>query len=149
MKINLDDIEKNEPFGAPDGYFESLSDRIMDRIETEEEVEPGLKQRFLQPWMRYAAAACVVLLATVVFITNRNNTAEPTAEELLSQVSNEAILDYLKDMDVTAEEILDVASFDEMDIDQIQEESLPDLDLETLDLLIDELDFNEQDINTL
>ncbi len=148
MKINLDDIEKNEPFGAPDGYFESLSDRIMDRID-EEEVKPEDNRRFLQPWMRYAAAACVVLLATLVFFINQDNQAGPTAEELLSEVSNEAILDYLNDMDVSAEEILDVASFDEMDIDQIQEESLPKVDLETLDLLIDELDFNEQDINTL
>ena len=82
MKINLDDIEKNEPFKAPEGYFDSLADRIMDRIEEEE--APVKKHFTLSPWVKYAAAACVVLLVTVGIFTTQNPT-DPTAAELLAQ----------------------------------------------------------------
>lgn len=146
MKINLDDINKNEPFKAPEGYFDSLADRIMDRIEEEE--MPAKKHFSLAPWIKYSAAACIVLMVTAgIFFLNLPQ--DPTASELLAEVSDEAILEYLADADITTEEILEITYFEEEEIESIQEEALPQFDIETLDSILDELDFNEQDINTL
>jgi hypothetical protein len=144
MKIRLDDIEKTPPFEAPEGYFNDLPDRIMDRIKSEEKP----KQTFLQPWMKYAVAASVAILAVVLMVLN-SPSEDASPETLLAEVSDEAILDYLADSGVTTDDILEVSSFDEADVEFIQEETMPELDIETLDAIIEDIELIEQDLNTL
>lgn len=144
MKIRLDDIEKKQPFEAPEGYFDNLSDRIMDRIAKEEQT----KHVFMQPWMKYAVAASVALLALVLWVVNAP-ADEVSAETLLAEVSEEAILDYLADSGVTTDDILEVTSFDEIDVEIIQEETLPEFDPNTLDAIIEDMEFTDKDFNTL
>ena len=42
-----------------------------------------------------------------------------------------------------------ISSFGEDEIESLREETLPQFDIETLDSVLDEIDFNDLDINTL
>jgi len=51
----LNDIPKKDPFKAPDGYFETLSEQVRDRIQAEEQADakPGFFAVF-KPYLYFA-----------------------------------------------------------------------------------------------
>ena len=60
---NFDDkYKKKNPFSVPNGYFDTLSDRIMEQVQHEGK---NPRKRFLQlkPYLRVAAVFVVALLA--------------------------------------------------------------------------------------
>ena len=65
MKMEKDIFEnKALPFTVPEGYFDALPERIMSRIQTEEN-RPAAKGRIIRmlPYRKWiAAAACVLLI---------------------------------------------------------------------------------------
>ncbi|SNS79327.1 hypothetical protein SAMN05421640_1255 [Ekhidna lutea] len=87
MKYKLDDIDKNEVFKVPDGYFEDLPLKIQNRIQ----VEPPVSRSKRAVWS-LAMAASMALIVTFVFI---NPGDDPTAEELLAEVSQDELIAYL------------------------------------------------------
>ncbi|MEQ9437697.1 MAG: hypothetical protein RIG62_01570 [Cyclobacteriaceae bacterium] len=136
--MNLEDLKKKgltqDPFPAPAGYFDGLSDRIQARIAQEEEAksdETSKVVRISQRWY-YAAAAVAVLALSVWLINPFKNTADPVADgegevqTLLADVSNEALIDYL--------EMTNVDIFTSISLTEAEQEELLEAELESYDL---------------
>lgn len=58
-------IGKNEPFKVPEGYFESFADRLQARIDQMPKVEKPTRRFKLVPKAWFAAAASIVIVASV------------------------------------------------------------------------------------
>lgn len=104
-----------QEFKLPAGYFEQLSSRIQQRIEKEEaqerviepvvlkSVEPEVKVRRLwhSDWMKYATAACVILVAALGLFLNQQQqlsasaTNELANEQLLFDIPEEDIINHV------------------------------------------------------
>jgi len=137
-KINLDDLKKKgwgrNPFPAPEGYFNDLSQRIQQRIAQEDEpMQQPTKVVRLAPHWYYAAAAVAVLGLAIWLINPFRSTTEIVAEvneeqvqTLLAEVSNQEMIDYLQmsAVDVTAS----------VSLTEEEQEELLEAELETFDL---------------
>ncbi|MCE7053836.1 hypothetical protein LZF95_04030 [Algoriphagus sp. AGSA1] len=102
---NLPDIKD---FKAPDGYFESLPDRIIRRIPRQQPVN----------WFRYAAAIAVLLVSWGVWQINTSK----TDRELLT-LEDEVNL-YIESQYWTAEDVLSMVDNPEEILDQIIAEEM-------------------------
>ena len=109
------------PFTVPDGYFEQLSQQIIDRLPAEvgeapvsalSPVSPSPRPaivRYLRPLL-YAAAACAVLAIAVG--TFYRNAATADTEQLVAH-QQEAVTTY---SDTYLEDMADYAMLDNEDI---------------------------------
>ncbi len=145
MKEIFDDSNKKNPFEVPEGYFDSLEDRIMDRISSEKE---DTREIQLRPWVAYAAAAAIALLV-IFFLIPNSDEANNSPEQILTEVSTEAIVEYLAYTEITSSEILDQAQFTNIDADSLQWNNSLDLEPDEIDLLIEEYSLIELDSNSL
>ncbi|MCA6074701.1 hypothetical protein [Fulvivirga sedimenti] len=148
MKKDLNDIDKKQPFNVPEGYFNSLEDRIMARVEEEQKKEANPKVIKINTWIKYAVAASISILA-IFFILNTNQDAAPTAEEILADIPDDAIVDYLAFSDLTADEIMDAASFTLSEADSLQTVNPLELTIEEIDVLLEEYSLYDLDSNKL
>ena len=106
---------KNHPFGVPEGYFESFSDRLQQRIKEEESSRvPVRKIGTATRWMAMAAAVLAAALITTSII---RFTSSRSAEELYPDM---AILEQLQvfDDDRYLYELLEEDATVEMDEDE-------------------------------
>lgn len=100
--FKLEDIDKKEqPFKAPEGYFDDLPLKIQKRIEAKEQKHFGW---LIHPNMKLAfSVVTVIVLALFITIFNKDITKatlalmgqEATADELLTDVSQEELLAYI------------------------------------------------------
>lgn len=61
---NFDDkYKKKNPFTVPDGYFDGLTDQIMQRVEKQKEPR---RPRFLQVLRPYMGVAAIFILALMI-----------------------------------------------------------------------------------
>lgn len=127
MKHKLDDIDKKEVFKVPDGYFEDLPMQIQKRI-----TETPKRQTLRIPSWSLALAASILLLLTFIFIFPNNN---PTAEELLAEISQDEIVAYL-----------DLIDLDEYDIASAIGDEANELNFEDTNVL-DGIDLEDQSID--
>ena len=77
-KFNLDDLNKKEPFEAPDGYFDDLPLRMQKRIE-------GIRARertSLATTIRWSLAGIAAALFVAISLTLWNGTTDNTADPL-------------------------------------------------------------------
>lgn len=77
---------KNNPFGVPEGYFESFSERLQQRIREEETSRvPVRKIGTVTRWMVAAAAvlAAALITSSIVFFTSTRPGTEGLYEDLL------------------------------------------------------------------
>ncbi|MGM9475411.1 hypothetical protein ACS5PU_03230 [Pedobacter sp. GSP4] len=93
-KIRLAEITKPEnAFAVPANYFDTLQSRINDRIAAE---TPKKEAKIIPLWRRnivkYASAACFVLMASFGAYFYQNNTAIPVAQTPLTDLANEQLL---------------------------------------------------------
>lgn len=137
-KINLEDLKNKglgrDPFPAPEGYFDDLSQRIQQRIT--QEGKPGQQPEKvvrLMPRWYYAAAAVAVLGLAIWLINPFRSTTAPVAEAneeqvqtLLAEVSNQDLIDYLQmsPVDITVA----------ISLTEEEQEELLEAELETFDL---------------
>lgn len=130
-KIKLEDLPKSRP-AVPEGYFETLSDRIMDRIDDTES-----KRVFMTPIRIFSVAASIILLFVLgIVFWPAQNSAIGTAEEILADVRTEDIIEYLDYADLTTSEILVALEIDEEDADEFIEmdiQLLDDSEFESID----------------
>jgi hypothetical protein len=88
----LAQMEKINPFVVPEGYFDTLSNRIHHRIATE--IKTSAKSRIIPMWTRYAAAAC---LSCVLGITLYLNYKQPTSAAInWNEIPEQEIVTYLE-----------------------------------------------------
>ncbi len=110
----LDDIPKTNIFEVPDGYFDRLPMKIQARVETAKETHS------LPVWnlaVRYALPIVIVGLALVYFLRPIGH----QTEELLANISNEHLIAYLNETDMSVNELLDIANFNESDADSLSQ----------------------------
>jgi len=111
--MKLEDIDKKDPFKAPDGYFEDFSAKLQARVRQQEAQAKVVKWQPALKWSGYAAAA-VALLLTVGLLLNRSAGEQQKGENLaLEQISKEEIYHYLlKEEEITYQEITEIAGND-------------------------------------
>ena len=64
---------KNTPFSVPEGYFESLPQRVAERIAASAS-KPAARRTPLRRWWLAAAAACLVAVAATALWLNPGST---------------------------------------------------------------------------
>ena len=72
MNMKKDIFDKTNPFTVPDGYFDSLQERIMNRIQAEKTPEITKRNIQMRPFrLLIAAAACILLIfiGTTLYMT--------------------------------------------------------------------------------
>lgn len=112
--IALAEMPKAEnTFAVPENYFDTLQSRITDRIAAS---EPKKEAKIIPLWRRnivkYASAACFVLMASfgVYFYQNGSTTttvqqvqsAESVNEQMLYDIDESTIIDHLEAQNTTS-----------------------------------------------
>ena len=138
MKYKLEDIDKKQPFEAPEGYFKDLPMRIQAKIDGKKSVT--VKQR-IPAWS--LAMASFALIFTFVFVFYDN---QPSAEDLLADISEEELMAYLDEIELDE---YDIASAFENDLDilNLDENSVLDginMENEAIDDMILEYDLGDE-----
>src|SRR5690349_6287318 len=131
----LEDIPKKEIFNVPEGYFDKLPGVIQSRV--------AARQQEGIPVYRYAlryALPVVVILVAAIFWLNQPDEGS-TSEKLLASIDTQDLVAYLNESDMTTEELLENASLDVIDANEI-EGAVYDLNFqdEDLDILVEEFD---------
>lgn len=101
--IKLSDLPKKDPFRAPEGYFDTLQEKIDARIGLEK------KGRVIQVNWRhigYAVAASVTLLVAVLIGIRNPTEQRPNVEQMLAEISFEECIAYLEASDIEIDEIV-------------------------------------------
>ena len=83
----LHNVGTDNPFKVPEGYFENLTQRIMDNLPEQKEQEKKTKNRTVfmnaAKWISGIAAACALLLCVKTFMptaTDGTDAAQATAK---------------------------------------------------------------------
>lgn len=103
---------KLKPFTSPEGYFESLPDQILQKLETKPDYS----------WVKWAAAILVFLsVGTYLFYPS------PSNNELLAL--EEEVNLYIESNYWTAEDVLGMSENPEEILDEILQEEIPYADV--------------------
>ncbi|PKQ69140.1 hypothetical protein BZG01_02200 [Labilibaculum manganireducens] len=125
---NLSNMKSDQPFRVPEDYFENLSDRVQERIITEENPNKRLIQ-VLKPYFWMAASVVGILFIAKIVLINSvpsdykiqqfsqtENTAVDTQSTSLdelnwfsdesSEATSDEIIEYLSDFDIDSESLL-------------------------------------------
>jgi len=81
-------MEKINPYTVPNDYFEGLQSAILARTTQ----APIAKPKVIQLWMRYAAAACITLVAGTFVYLNQESAETPNFDA----ISDQEIVSYLQ-----------------------------------------------------
>jgi hypothetical protein len=81
-------MDKINPYTVPNGYFEDLQSTILARTTQ----APIAKPKVIQIWMRYAAAACITLVAGTFVYLNQQSVESPNFDAIPDQ----EIVSYLQ-----------------------------------------------------
>lgn len=95
---------QRNPFLVPEGYFDQLTDKVMDRL-PKEETKPALI-RSIRPWLYAAACLLVVILTTTIYFNSSDSQQQLLSSAMESSVSS----------DNYVEEAADYAMLDNHDI---------------------------------
>ncbi|MCH7514805.1 MAG: hypothetical protein IH947_12825 [Bacteroidetes bacterium] len=138
-KLKLEDINKDNIFSVPEGYFDELPAIIQSRVS--ESTSPEARIRLFIParnWQTALIAATMTLLVVIFAIFRLQKTVATTPEDILAQVDVEDIIKYLDYSDFTTEEILAVLNPVSADLEEFIEDDtrlLNDEELKSIDLL--------------
>jgi len=126
-RIKLDDIDKKAPFEVPEGYFDQLT------LEIQSKVTPKQGPNWiLLPQVRWAlSGSFIILLVSVILLFPKSDT--PTADQLLAEISDEDLIEYIDFTGITEYELIE--GLEDETIEALwEEDTLDDLNLENLDL---------------
>ena len=144
-KYRLEDIKKQQVFTEPpEGYF----DRLPGIIQAKTANKPVRRaQLYWVGVLRLVPlAAVVVLIALYSGLLNKKESG-PGLDELLSEVTTDEIIQYLEDLDLTNEEILEEVDLMALssEFEDLQDRLIDNLNIEdeTMIQLYD--DFDVQD----
>ena len=92
-RISLSEMPKAQQFAVPENYFDTLQSRINNKIAAE---TPQKVAKIVPLWrknmVKYASAACFVLMATFGAYFYQNNPSVPAAKTPLADLANEQLL---------------------------------------------------------
>ena len=126
-QIKLDDIEKKVPFEVPEDYFEQLTSLIQDKV-----YEKPKRQWIPTGQMKWAVYGilALILVAIVLFYPN---TPSPTSQDLLAEVSDQDLLEYLDLNGFSGYELVD--GMEDEDIDDLwEDDTFENLELDESEL---------------
>lgn len=83
MESSGDKYEKKNPFSVPEGYFDQLADRVMERVKQEEKPQ---RAKFIQIIKPYIGLAAIFLIAFLVMPAVLSKVVHP--EQLLKKENN-------------------------------------------------------------
>jgi hypothetical protein len=127
----LEEIPKKGIFEVPDGYFDRLPGMIQARVaEKSTQTRPHLRYA-----LAYALPVALLLVMAITYLTPQKNLS---AEEMLASVSSEELVAFLENSEVSLDELLDYADYDDAMLDAIESEVFIQLPVEAFeDLDID------------
>jgi len=103
-KINLEDLERKDIFAAPEGYHDKLAGRIQKRIaEQQVESERPVYQLASKKVYYVAASVAILFIAAIIMLRTPKETSSP--QNMLAEVSTDAMIEYLQMSDVGVTEI--------------------------------------------
>ena len=109
---NLTPHHKDNPFTVPDGYFDSLTSKVMDAIPANEVQMMTKPQKHFSRWRGYAAAASIVAAlfgAGIYFYQNGEGTQN------MSSTSNNNTVATYSSPDSNIDAVADYIMCDEQD----------------------------------
>lgn len=96
-KIRLEDLKRKVPFEVPEGYFDKLPSIVMSRLPATPQPQPLISWS----WQRsLGLAGALSLIVALVWFTFPQQQG-PLGSERLSQVSDDAILEYLAEENIS------------------------------------------------
>jgi hypothetical protein len=103
----LSDIPKKDIFKTPEGYFDSLEERISQKISASKEGKV-VKFNLSTPWKYTSLAAAAIITLLVLFLPSviAIYSQKTSAEELIAQIASDDLLEYLKTTDLEVDDIL-------------------------------------------
>jgi len=110
----LDEIPKKNIFEVPEGYFDRLPMKIQARVET------GRETFSIPLWhiaVRYALPIIVVGFSLFYFFKPESN----NVEDLLTSISNEHLMAFLDESDISENDLLEMANFNDSDADSLSQ----------------------------
>lgn len=125
---NFDDqYKKKNPFSVPEGYFEHLTDRVLEKIKEEEKPHKIAFMQLLKPYMGLAAIfllAFLVVQFVVPHFIDKNRMLIKTNTEIVAYTEEGASDNLTLDgsFNPTSEEILEYLSTEVSDYDLIYAE---------------------------
>lgn len=137
--MKLEDIPKKEIFTAPEGYFDTLPGVVQARVAK----ETRTTRTVWQYSVRYALPSVLVLVAGIVWYTRQAS----SPQDILAGVATDELISYLEETEtLSTEELLDIDLLDADDAQAIEQKVY---DLEPSEDLLDELQNNLEDFNSL
>jgi hypothetical protein len=137
--MKLDEINKKNIYTVPDKYFDQLPTRIQSRVN---EKLPVSKWNWNQSLIYKVAAPVLAVVLLLFYFGQVNNNTSQDFEAILAEVSNEDIIAYLENSDITTEEIIEVIDFSEIELDFYQDgavmQDLEEINEDDLNVLFDE-----------
>jgi len=102
-------VIQNDGHTVPDNYFEKLQANILAKTtaETEQIVKPKVVRLWSSSLLKYATAACFLLVTGLGLYFNQQNPAQQTAsadlatEQMLYDIDEQAIIDHISSADIT------------------------------------------------
>ncbi len=134
-KINLNELDRKQPFKAPDGYFEELPSIIQSKaVDSDKRTQP-----WEMPVIRWVAVPAMIIAIVIFSILPNDENNNP--DQLLAEVSTEELVAYLESTDMSTADLLEMIDepnrlFDDTEVD-ILGDGLTDDDME---LLLDNYD---------
>lgn len=136
--IDLNKIPKKDLYQAPEGYFDALPDKILQRID-EEENGKERKSDIQVNWkmIGYAAAASIVLLISVLIGFQDPKDDNLSADDLLAEVPTADLVLYLQYSEIDTYEIIEATDIEDLadplgGAGDLAEPQLDDADMELL-----------------
>lgn len=135
------DINTIPQENVPEGYFDNLSGRVMDKVKTEESGQARIV--VMNTFKKYSsiAAVFIVLIGAGLWVFNNDNTTttdEWSYLEYLNENPSEVDLSTLVDYELINEEDLlemDISLIDDAEIDRYLENNLDEIEINYLDEL--------------
>jgi hypothetical protein len=113
----LEDIPKKEIFNVPEGYFETLPGIIQSKIA---EKKKGTEKTFFVYSLRYALPAIILFAIGVYWLKPVNRPTD--AESILASVPIKDLITYINNSELTTEDLLDYAQFNEDELKTLEDE---------------------------
>ena len=109
-KITLSDIAKEDSYSVPEGYFENLSERVMQRIEAEEQKAFVVRRTAARKRKRALGILSLAAAAALFFGLGRYLmlSRESSADAQIAALSDAEIIAYLEAEDIGPESMSDM-----------------------------------------
>jgi len=130
----FEQIEKKNIFSTPEGYFDRLPAQIQSRIKEKESI---VSWPVFIGSLKYAIPAVLIIMGVIIW-QNQSADILIDPDQLVAEVSDNDILDYLEQNEVTTEEFVSYVDVSDEVFYQILEEETDLLDLTEEELLLED-----------